>query len=124
MIIGETILVVSAICSAMPPRRASIQNYSITSNAPGCFQIASGITIEDEVTYNLNSLPGIGGAATLANRRRCLLMVDIDVAKFDRDTRRSIYAAGRALHEEFPNHVLDFRLIDKSQVAIGDALTV
>jgi hypothetical protein len=121
-----TIVLEAAIAAGLcvlPKRQHSAESYFVTSTSRGSYQISSGTTIEDELVYRFSSLPGVSGVAVLAEGGDSF-SVSINLLKFDRETRRSMYALGRDLHEEFPNCIFDFRLIDRSQAVTEDAHTV
>ena len=107
----ETAVVATLVCASTKRSRADAELHLISGRTQ-CVQVASGRTLETVMTEEINDVSGV--ADVKIRRDGSVVSVDVEMSQFDRNSRRSVYAAERRLAKRYPNHRLDVRLIDRS----------
>ena len=60
-IIAEGVLVVTLICGAARRRPHEEDSYYVSGEAPRCYQVLTGISAEEELMNEIESIQGVGG---------------------------------------------------------------
>ena len=113
MIVVETMMATALLCTSTKKKCTDSDIvYFTTQPRPALIHLTTGETLETIVSDKIKSLPHVDGVSV--RRNGPVVSVDVEMSKFDKATRRSVYAVERQLAEQYPNHSVDVRLIDKS----------
>ena len=74
----------------------------------------------EKVGMEFEELAGVDRVQIHQNGTR--ILVDVEMSKFDRSTRRHAYAKEWQMYKEYPGYTFDVRLIDQSPRQINDAI--
>ena len=110
MIIAETALAVTFLCSNLPNRKRSGEfPHYISSGSRNCFQIASGITLEAQVTEDIKNLPGVRSVSV--QRNGSTFTVDVFMENLEIESFRRVSDKELALFDEFPDLNFNFMIL-------------
>ena len=114
MIFGETLLAVGLSTICLPNKR-SFEILSNANSGSSSFYACSGNSVEKEIADQLRALPSVDGVD--ASRNGDLVSVQVQMAKFDRVTRRRVYQKEKELFDSFPAFKIDICLVDTTSTA-------
>jgi hypothetical protein len=109
MFIGETILVVTALCSGPPKKRQfEDQDYTVTSHTQGCFQLASGSSLETKLTDDIGDIPGVRSVNVAPTEGGLDVLVVLEKLEFS--TYEKVINRELELFEKFPHLTVRFNV--------------
>lgn len=108
-LLAETLLV-SALCTSV--KRPVSDELRYIGGCTSSFEISTGITLEQEVSSHLQSIEGVRRVSVQLQQDQ--LCVEVELWRFDKQTRRLIYAQEREFYNRFPSLAITFHIVDAS----------
>jgi hypothetical protein len=117
-----TIIIEGAIALALVCNTARRDEdcFVLSSNRPKTFQVSNGSSLEEQVKRDLVALFGVTSVRVVRTDKA--FTATVDMAVFDRTTRRAVYAKERSLNEKYPDYTFDVYLMDQSGITNGNAV--
>lgn len=118
MIIAETVIVVSLLCTS--PKRGP-KNYFISAGAENGFQLASGPNMEEALTTELEDLYGVH-SAVITNLGDSAFTVDVIINDLEFETYRGVARKESEWLTKFPESSFEFNVSPLSVASSTDAI--
>jgi hypothetical protein len=114
LLVAETVFAATVLCSTAERRQRSENDpFFVSNRGLTCFNVCTGSSLENKLTTEFENIAAVKDVRV--NRSGDTFALEIEMARFDRVSRRQIYAREKELYHRFPQYSFGFCLIDASR---------